>query len=102
MNKTNKYEFFFREEEDKDAELLGYPASRYIRHCSDIHQDAVWAVPLKEFVAFLSAIYGYDIRQKIIIKSLLPDDFFETQSPNQELTDELLEENDTQNWEIFK
>jgi len=66
----NNYEFIFREKED---DLAGFPASRHIRYCADIHADEPWSVPLKEFVSFLGSIYGYDIREKIIIKSLLPD-----------------------------
>jgi hypothetical protein len=93
----NNYEFIFRE---KEEDLPGFPVARHIRYCADIHADEPWSVPLKEFVSFLGSIYGYDIREKIIIKSLLPDDFFETESPNQELTDKLQEEET--NWEIFK
>jgi len=96
-SKINNYEFIFREREE---DLPGFPVARHIRYCADINQDETWTVPLKEFVLFLSSIYGYDIREKITIESLFPDNFFKTISPNQELTDKLKEEET--NCEIFK
>ena len=98
-SKVNSYEFVFREREE---DLPGFPVARHIRYCADINQDETWSVPLKEFVAFLSSIYGYDIRPKIVIKGLIEDDFFETILVSPKITEELEKEEDTQNWEIFK
>jgi hypothetical protein len=96
-NEHNTYVFNFHEAED---DLAGFPKSRDIRYSAAIHRDDPWTVPLKQFVQFLSSIYGYNISDKIIVKSLLDDDFFETVSPNPELTKELkksMEEEDSIN-----
>lgn len=85
-DENNRYVFEFREAED---DLAGFPSTRNIRYSADIHRDDPWTVPLKQFLQFLSSIYGYTISDKVIVKSLLEDDFFETVSPDPELTAEL-------------
>ena len=80
-NEINRYVFEFHEAED---DMEGYPTARQIRFAADIHQDERWPVVLHQFLLFLSSIYGYDINKKVILKSLVPEDLFETELPSED------------------
>jgi len=57
----NRYTFEFVEGDETDARH-GFPFNKEIRHEFSIPADQTWDFVLREFIAFLSNIYGYDIK----------------------------------------
>ena len=58
---VNRYTFEFVEGDETDARH-GFPFNKEIRHEFSIPADQTWDFVLREFIAFLSNIYGYDIK----------------------------------------
>jgi hypothetical protein len=78
---TNKYEFKVTEQDD---DIIGGVANnRVITFSFEVDSTDVWAVPLASFVDFLGSMYGYNIRDSIIIKTNMPTYLFESVSPDQ-------------------
>jgi len=57
----NRYTFEFVEGDETDARH-GFPFNKELRHEFSIPADQTWDFVLREFIAFLSNIYGYDIK----------------------------------------
>ena len=71
----NKYEFKITEQFQDDV-MSGYPNNRVLTFEGEFTEDATWEVPLKSFVDFLSAWYGYDISSSIHIESIMESQIF--------------------------
>ena len=71
----NKYEFKITEQFQDDV-MSGYPNNRVLTFEGEFTEDATWEVPLKSFVDFLSAWYGYDISNSIHIESIMDSQVF--------------------------
>jgi hypothetical protein len=78
---TNKYEFKVTEQDDDIIE--GVANKRVITFSFEVDSADVWAVPLASFVDFLGSMYGYNIRNSIIIKTNMPTYLFESVSPDE-------------------
>jgi hypothetical protein len=72
---VNKYEFKITEQFQDDVKS-GYPNNRVLTFEGEFSEDATWEVPLKSFVDFLSAWYGYDISSSIHIESIMDNQIF--------------------------
>ena len=57
----NRYTFEFVEGDEIDARH-GFPFNKEIRHEFSIPADQTWDFVLREFLAFLSNIYGYELK----------------------------------------
>lgn len=71
----NKYEFKITEQFE-DEVSGNYPSNRVLTFEAEFAEDATWEVPLKSFVDFLSAWYGYDISNSIHIESIMDSHIF--------------------------
>lgn len=71
----NKYEFKITEQFE-DEGMHGYANNRVLTFEAEFTEDATWEVPLKSFVDFLSAWYGYDISNSIHIESIMDSHIF--------------------------
>jgi hypothetical protein len=58
---VNRYTFEFVEGDETDARH-GFPFNKEIRHEFNLSADQSWDYVLREFLSFLSNIYGYDIK----------------------------------------
>ncbi len=57
----NRYTFEFLEGEEVDAKY-DFPFNKELRHEFHISSDQSWDLVVREFLSFLSNIYGYDIK----------------------------------------
>lgn len=78
---TNKYEFKVTEQEDDIIE--GVANNRVITFSFEVDSTENWSVPLASFTDFLSSMYGYNIRDSIILKTHMPTYLFECVSPDE-------------------
>jgi hypothetical protein len=56
----NRYTFEFVEGDETDARH-GFPFNKEIRHEFNLSADQSWDYVMREFISFLSNIYGYQI-----------------------------------------
>ena len=56
----NRYTFLFIEGDEVDARY-DFPFNKEVRHEFNIQADQSWDCVLREFVCFLSNVYGYQI-----------------------------------------
>jgi hypothetical protein len=63
---TNRYSFSYDSADNDD--LPQYPAHVGMSKSVQIDQDASWPMVVREFTQFLSAVYGYDVTEKVFIK----------------------------------
>jgi hypothetical protein len=82
---VNKYEFKITEQFQDDV-MSGYPNNRVLTFEGEFTEDATWEVPLKSFVDFLSAWYGYDISDSIHLESILNNNIFKHIPKNDEFS----------------
>lgn len=66
----NKYTFNFREvgyvdEDNFDEASYAYGENREVNYSVDVSSDAQWSAVLRNFLNFLSSVYGYDISDKV-------------------------------------
>jgi len=59
----NRYTFEFVEGDETDARH-GFPFNKEIRHEFNLSADQSWDYVMREFISFLSNIYGYEINIK--------------------------------------
>ena len=71
----NKYEFKITEQ-FQDEVVGDYPSNRVLSFEAEFPEESTWEVPLKSFVDFLSAWYGYDISNSIHIESIMDSHIF--------------------------
>ena len=71
----NKYEFKITEKFN-DTGYDGVPNNRVLTYEAEFHEDDSWEVPLKAFVDFLSAFYGYDISDHIHTETIINNRIF--------------------------
>jgi hypothetical protein len=71
----NKYTLKF-EELDGGEPTTGYASNRTFIHTFFVDDADVWDVPLKGLTDFLSAIYGYDVSEKISVESIFDNGIF--------------------------
>ena len=60
---VNRYTFEFIEGDETDARH-GFPFNKEIRHEFNLSADQSWDYVMREFISFLSNIYGYQINIK--------------------------------------
>ncbi len=60
---VNRYSFEFIEGDEVDARH-DFPFNKEIRHEFHISADQSWDYVMREFISFLSNIYGYEINVK--------------------------------------
>jgi hypothetical protein len=65
---------------------LEYPNNRVLTFEAEFTEDATWEVPLKSFLDFLSAWYGYDISDSIHLESILNNNIFKHIPKNDEFS----------------
>ena len=71
----NKYEFKITEQ--FEDEVVGdYPSNRVLSFEGEFAECVSWEVPLKSFVDFLSAWYGYDISEHIHTETIIDNRIF--------------------------
>ncbi len=68
---TSTYNFHFRSADNED--LPQYPVNSTLTKQIEIDQDAAWPLVLREFTHFLSAIYGYDVSERVFVKGVTYD-----------------------------
>ena len=86
----NKYEF--RITEQFEDEVGGdYPSNRVLSFEGEFCEDVSWEVPLKSFVDFLSAWYGYDISDHIHTESVMDSHIFKHIPKNDEFSKRIRE-----------
>jgi hypothetical protein len=72
---VNKYEFKITEQ--FEDEVSGYyPSNRVLSFEGEFAECVSWEVPLKSFVDFLSAWYGYNISDHIHTESIMDSKIF--------------------------
>ena len=71
----NKYEFKITEQ-FSDTGYDGVPNNRVLSYEAEFHEEDSWEVPLKSFVDFLSAFYGYDISEHIHTETIMDGKIF--------------------------
>ena len=92
----NKYEFKITEQ-FTDEVVGDYPSNRVLTFEAEFPEESTWEVPLKAFVDFLSAWYGYDISAHIHTESIIDSKIFKHIPRNDEFAKrvrESLEEHD--------
>jgi hypothetical protein len=93
---VNKYEFKITEQ-FQDEVVGDYPSNRVLSFEGEFSEESTWEVPLKSFVDFLSAWYGYDISEHIHTESIIDSKIFKHIPRNDEFANrvrESLEEHD--------
>lgn len=63
---TNTYAFSYNSATNED--LPQYPVQTHLNKVVSLDQDATWMMALREFLDFLSCIYGYDIKGKVFLQ----------------------------------
>ena len=71
----NKYEFKITEKFN-DLGYDGCPNNRVLSYEAEFIEEESWEVPLKAFVDFLSAFYGYDISEHIHTETIMDSKIF--------------------------
>ena len=84
----NRYTLKF-EELDGGEPAPGYASNRTFVHTFIVDDADVWDVPLKGLTDFLSAIYGYDISEKIIVETILDNGIFKHSQVEGEVADRI-------------
>jgi len=72
---VNKYEFSITEQFSNDG-VSGCPNNRVLSFEAEFLEEESWEVPLKAFVDFLSAFYGYDISEHIHTETIMDEKIF--------------------------
>ena len=81
----NKYEFKITEQ-FQDEVVGDYPSNRVLSFEAEFPEESTWEVPLKSFVDFLSAWYGYDISAHIHTESIIDSKIFKHIPRNDEFS----------------
>jgi hypothetical protein len=55
---TYKFEFFNTPE---TGETYGFPVQKTVSTAFTVNDEDAWHTPMREFIFFLSSIYGYEI-----------------------------------------
>ena len=71
----NKYEFKITEKFN-DIGYDGVPNNRVLTYEAEFVEEEGWEVPMKAFVDFLSAFYGYDISEHIHTETIMNSHIF--------------------------
>jgi hypothetical protein len=61
VDRINRYTFEFIEGGEVDARY-GFPFNKELRHEFEIPASQSWDYVMREFISFLSNIYGYEIK----------------------------------------
>jgi hypothetical protein len=68
--------------EIQDDTVSGCANNRKVTYQADFDDCEIWETPLKAFVDFLSAIYGYDISEQITVSTHIKSELFNSTPRN--------------------
>lgn len=66
MNSTYIFQYHSRPEDTCEGE---YPAAKSVNNSIEFDEAATWDSVLREFLDFLSSIYGYDISKHVDVQT---------------------------------
>lgn len=66
MNSTYTFQYFSRPDYDSEGE---FPSAKSVNNTLEFNEGATWDSVLREFLDFLSSIYGYDISKHVDVQT---------------------------------
>lgn len=94
MKKPSCSYIFSYHQDDGDYPVEGYPSKKNLSMSIDLDDAEPWDVPLAEFVDFLGAVYGYDIRDKITVDMIVTSGKFKTNLTHPHIAEALADDDE--------